>query len=251
MPYLAKMTITATNVNGDTFVHEEGTVLSDWELSDTIRARVAEGSEWYRDRFEVLLDREAHHYRVEATKAAGIREVEGQDINPPFDDYVGLHPAEIIDRMKTVEIDKARQIRLYEQGGMNRQQIVSYVSPAEKEPFVNYDSMGVLEICEKLSVLSDAAVADTKIYEANHRSRDMILGYERELYGDSQASVDPTQGLIPEPSPSQPTVPTSPAPPVATEGSLPSTDQQLAARQSAVPPGPPAPVQPVAAPPAG
>lgn len=249
MPYLAKQTVTATNVNGDTFVHPEGTVLSDWELSDVIRAKIASGEDWYRRLYEPLLEREAHHHRVEATKAEGARDIEGQSVNPPFDDYIGLHPAEIIERMKDAPLDKARQIKMYEQAGMNRQQIVSYVTPAEREPFLNYDSMGPLEILEKFSILSDNQIAEAKVYEANHRQRAIVLDYDKATYEGDIPATDGTQGLQPEPQPPAPTQPLSPAGPMGTEGSTPSTDQQAAAQQQAVPPAPPAPIQPIAAPP--
>lgn len=250
MPYLVKKAVTAMNVNGDTFVHSEGTVLSDWELSDNIRAGIAAGSSWFRDLYEPLLDREAHHYRVEATKNEGSRDIEEQTIQPPFDDYIGLHPAEIIDRMKNVTLDKARQIKLYEKAGMNRQQIVAHVAPSEREPFDRYDALGPMEIIEKFSVLSDPQIADAKIYEANHASRDIILSYDKEIY-ERPASTDGTKGLPVEPQPPVPTQPLSPAPPMAPEGATPSTAQHAAAQQPVAPPPPPAPVAPIGAPPAG
>lgn len=249
MPYLVKKTVTAKNVNGDTFVHPEGSVLSDWELSDEIRKTIKEGTQWARGLYEPLLDREAHHYRVEATKAEGPRDIDGQTVQPPFDDYIGLHPAEIVERMRDVSLDKARQIKLYEQAGMNRQQIVAHVTPAEREPFDGYDMLGPMEILDKFSILSDPLIADAKIYESNHRHRDIILDYDRETY--ERPAVDATQGLPVEPQPVAPTQPVSPAPPMASEGSTPSTQQNQAAQQPLAPPVPPAPVQPVAAPPAG
>lgn len=250
MPYLTKKTVTAMNVNGDTFVHPEGTVLSDWELSDTIRAKIKEGSEWFRDLFEPLLEREAHHYRVKATQAEGPRDVEGQSINAPFDDYVGLHPAEIIARMKDVPLDKARQIKLYEQAGMNRVQIVAYVTPAEREPWDGYDTLGINEILEKFSIMGDSAIADAKIYEANHQVRTVILDYDREIY-EGEPAADPTGGLQPEPVPAAPTLPLSPAPPIGSDGGLSSAAQQAAAQQAAAPPAAPVPLAPIGPPPPG
>lgn len=247
MPYLTKMAVTAQNVNGDTFVHDEGTVLSDWELSDFIRGKIKEGSDWYRERFETLLPREAHHFRVQATNAEGPRELDGQTIVPPFDDYVGLHPAEIIERMKTVDVEKARQIKMYEQAGMNRNQITSFVTPSEREPWTNYDAASIGDILEKFSMLSDSQVAEAKLYELNHRGRTVILDYDRAIYERTdgepeETSPQGTAGLTPEPSPQIPPNPFASAPPTATEGVGTSPDQaQLGQQPPVPPPAPPAP----------
>ena len=184
MPYLVKQHITAVDVNGDAHVHPEGSVVSDWELSDFIREKIAEGSQHYRERYEPLLDHEAHHYRVKATKAAGPRYVPGDDqpMQPPFDDYVGLHPTEIIDRLRVASLDLVRHTQRFEESGLNRRVIVDYVSPAEREPWEDYDSKDVREILEKFSVVPDSAVADAIAYERSLKNRDAITTYDREVY---------------------------------------------------------------------
>jgi len=244
------MTVTARNVNGDTFVHPEGTVLSDWELDEFIRGKIQEGSDWYREKFEVLLPREAHHFRVQATNAEGSRELNGQAIAPPFDDYVGLHPAEIIERMKDVDVEKARQIKLYEQAGMNRVQITSFVTPSEREPWTNYDQASIGDILEKFSLLSDSQVSEAKMYETNHRGRQIILDYDRAIYErtDSETVPQGTGGLIPEPSPQLPTQPLSPAPPTANESVGTTTEQAEQQQQISVVPVTPAPIAPIGIP---
>src|SRR5581483_11054062 len=100
MPFLTKDVVTARNVNGESVTHQPGTVLSDWELEPYARQKILEGSEWYRARYEPLTDREAHGYRVKATQAEGPHIVDGAAVPPPWDDYVGLHPTEIVARMR-------------------------------------------------------------------------------------------------------------------------------------------------------
>lgn len=189
MPFLVKQHVTAQNINGDTFTHMKGSVLSDWELSDFIREKIAEGSEWYRERFESLLEHEAHSYRVKATEAEGSRFVNGEEIPPPWDDYVGLHPTEILGRLREADLAKVRQVKLFEQGGMLRSTIIDFVSPAEREPFSGYDQMSVGEILEKFAVISDPAVSDALAYEKAHKNRPAIVEYEREIYEHQQPAA--------------------------------------------------------------
>ena len=89
MPFLIKRNVAATNVNGDSFVHMEGSVVSEWELSDLIREKIKEGSEHYRTSYEPLTSHEAHHYRVKATSAEGPRNLDGEVVKPPWDDEAG------------------------------------------------------------------------------------------------------------------------------------------------------------------
>lgn len=247
MPFLTKQTVTAKNANGDTLVHSAGTVLSDWELSDFIRSRIQAGEQWYRERFEPLVEREAHAMRVKATAEEGPRDIEGNVVAPPYDDYVGLHPNEIIQRMNTANLEKVRQVKLYERAGMNRSQIVAFVTPAEREPWAGYDQQSIGDILEKFSVLSDPAVAEAKLYEANHRQRPVILGYDRATYElteppagseavASESQIPTPPPAVPEPQPATPQVPVSPAPPMSGEGALTDPGQFASQQQVAVTP---------------
>lgn len=257
MPFLTKQTVTAQNMNGDTLVHPAGTVLSDWELSDFIRGRIAAGEQRYRELYEPLSDREAHQMRVKATQEEGPRAIEGQTVNAPFDDYVGLHPNEIIQRMQGCGLEKVRQIKLYEQAGMNRGQIIAFVTPAEKEPWASYDEASIGDILEKFSVLSDAAVAEAKMYEANHRARPIILDYDRATYEPTpepgvatqpESAIPPPPPVVPEPVPAVPQQPLSPAPPISTEGAITDPGQAAAQHQPAVSPPPAPAITPMSAP---
>jgi hypothetical protein len=180
MPFLCKQVVTARNVNGDSVTHQEGSVLSDWELEPYARQKILEGSEWYRARFEPLTDREAHGYRVRATQAEQPHVVDGALVLPPFDDYVGLHPTEIVARLKSGSVALTQHARRYEAGGMRRDMIVSFVHPAERQPFLGYDDMDLRGILEKLEILPDDQVAEAKVYEANHQERPAIVEFERE-----------------------------------------------------------------------
>jgi hypothetical protein len=253
MPYLVKQTVTAKNVNGDTFVHPAGTVLSDWELSDFIKEKVKTGEAWYRASFEPLLEREAHQLRVKVTAEQGDREVDGVTVMPPFDDYIGLHPAEIVERMKTATLEKVRQVKLFERGGMNRGVITDYVSPSEREPFAGYEQMALGDILEKFSILSEPQVQEAKMYEQAHKQRPVILEYERAAFeGDPAiAAKSPAVSLPvePDPGPPQLAAPMAPAPPMASEGAQPTTTQADSQQQVAVTPPPAPPVPAMSAPP--
>lgn len=185
MPYLTKDNVTVRNVNGDTYTHPAGTVISDWEVSDFIRDKIKEGSEHYRTLFEPLLEHEAESYRVKATKAEGPRYFEGEQVDPPWDDYVGLHPTEITDRMRSAELETVQQAKKYEQAGMNRQGIVEFVTPAEREPFPDYDEKSTREVLDKFTVLSAPAIADAIAYEKAHKNRVAIVEYD-ETYEPAQ-----------------------------------------------------------------
>jgi hypothetical protein len=190
MPFLVKKHCSVRNVNNDHFVHEEGSVLSDWEVHDFIREKIAEGSDWYRERFEPLTAAEGHSYRVKATEQAGPRFLEdGTEVKPPWPDYVGLHPGEIIDRMKDADTDTVHQAKDYERalpGGMRRQPILDFVSAREREPFQGYDQMEIRQILEKFSVLPDPSVADAVAYEREHKKRPAITEYDRDVYEPAQ-----------------------------------------------------------------
>jgi hypothetical protein len=184
MPYLVRQSTTAINTNGESFTHSEGDVISDWELADFIREKIREGSEWYRERFEPLMPHEAHSLRVKATMASGdrINPADNQPVKAPWDDYIGLHPAEVVDRMRDASLDKVKQTKLFESLGMNRPLIIDFVSPAEREPWMNYDEYDIRMVLEKFSLLSDAAVADAIAYERAHKTRPAILEWDRSIY---------------------------------------------------------------------
>lgn len=181
MPFLILQSVTTQNVNGDTFTHEPGTVVSDWEVSDFIKGKIKEGSAHYRGLFEPLTDEEAKHHRVKATIAAGPRYKDGQELTAPWEDYVGLHPEEIIDRMRgSSSSTEVNAIKQFERAGMNRGMVVHFTAPVEREPFVGYDEMHVREVLSKLAILSDRDVQDVINYELAHRRRPAIVQYERE-----------------------------------------------------------------------
>lgn len=180
MPFLTKQVVTARNVNGDTITHPKDTVLSDWELEPYVRGKILEGSEWYRARFEPLTDREAFGYRVKATQNEQPHVVEGDVVLPPREDYVGLHPTEIVAWLSEQDLPIARATRRYELGGMRRDEIVSFVHPAERQPFMGYDLMDLRGILEKLEILPADQVRDAITYEKAHQNRPAIVEFESE-----------------------------------------------------------------------
>lgn len=184
MPFLTLMTITARNANGESITHPPQTVLSDWELEEYARQRILQGSDWYRARFEPLTDREAQEHRVRATLQEVPHIDEGGQVAPPWPDYVGLHPSEIIVRMKNTSPEEARAARRYEgarDGGMKREPIIAFVHPAERLPFQGYDDMDLGGILEKLAIVSDDTVNDIKAYERAHGNRPAIVEWDREI----------------------------------------------------------------------
>ena len=191
MPVLTKKTVTVNNQNGDSFTHEEGTVLSDWEISTHVAGLIEKGDSHTRTLFEPLTDREAQMHRVKATSLEGPRVVEQDVVDPPFDDYVGLHPGEIIERMHDVDRAKADQIKKYERGGLNRRQIIEYVAPSEKEPWKGYSDMGVRDILSKFSVLSDADVQDAIVWEMHSMRRPAVIEYDRAIYESEDNDSEP------------------------------------------------------------
>lgn len=192
MPHLVKRQTTAQDVNGDTHNHNPGDVVSDWELSEHIRKMIGEGSVWYTQTYEPLTDQQAHSYRVKATAAEGARTgANGAGVEPPWDDYVGLHPKEVTERMTDEGRDKVTQVREYERAGLNRAPIMEFVAPSEREPYAGYDSEGTREILEKMSLLDDKSVQDIIAYEMDHQKRPAVISYERETY-ESQAETQTT-----------------------------------------------------------
>lgn len=194
MPFLTLKYVSVRNVNQEMINHPPQTVLSDWELEPFARQKILEGSGWYRERFEPLTEKEAQNYRVLATQAeqphilseGGAKMV----IAPPFADYVGLHPTEIVARLKSQPVAVAMQARQYELAGMRREMITGFIHPAERVPFSNYDNMSVMDICDKLELLPDEQVAEAKVYEEAHQGRELIMTFEKE-------AVEPPVALEP------------------------------------------------------
>lgn len=182
MPFRTLGTVTARNVNGDTFTHPPETVLSDWELEPFVRDKIREGSEHYRNLYEVLTDREAHTYRVRATQTAPAHVLEGKVVVPPFDDYVGLHPTEIVERLRSGTAVQAQMARDYEraQGGMGREMIVSFVHATERQPWNGYDEMELRDILEKMEAIGADQRHDVVLYEQAHKDRPAIVEYDAE-----------------------------------------------------------------------
>lgn len=193
MAYLLKQHCTVRDINNEQHVHDKGTVLSDWEVHDFIREKIKEGSDWYRERFEPLTSSEAHSYRVKATEAQERRDpATGEVVPPPWDDYVGLHPIEIVERMRESDSKKVEEAKRYERaiGGMSRRPILDFVSATQREPWEGYDQLDVRQIIEHFSVIPDRSVEDAIRYEREHKNRPAIVEYDREVYeGQSQTMV--------------------------------------------------------------
>lgn len=180
MPFLTKQVVTARNVNGESITHPPETVLSDWEIEPYARQKILEGSEWYRARYEPLTDREAQSHRVRATQAEQPHILEGAIVPAPFDDYIGLHPTEIVARLKEADLPVAAAARRYEMAGMRREMIIGFIHPAERTPFIGYDGMDLRSLLEKLEILPDDQIREAKIYEAAHQNRPAVIEFERE-----------------------------------------------------------------------
>jgi hypothetical protein len=112
--------------NRDVVMHPIGAVLSDWEVDDYVRSKIAEGDDHYLSLFEPLTDKEALYDRTEKTSREGSRLVDGQWIYPPWPDYVGLSPEELIGRMKDSTDEQNTQTVQYERGGQGRTAIVGF-----------------------------------------------------------------------------------------------------------------------------
>lgn len=182
MPYLVRESagmVTARNANGESINHAPGTVLSDWELEPYVRDKIGEGSEHYRRLYEPLTDREAHQYRVAATQREQPHMQDGVALPAPFDDYVGLHPSEVVSRLREGGPQVAAAARAYERAGMCRPDITNYVHPAERQPFTDYDNLDVNAILEKFMVLSDRQVDEAKQYEQAHANRPAVVEWDR------------------------------------------------------------------------
>jgi hypothetical protein len=182
--YLVKRNVTLTNDENEGTTYLAGDVVSDFELPDHVKENIKKGVSWHTTNFESLTDREAEAYRKKATALEGKRQgLEGSLIDPPWDDYVGLHPKEVIDRMSKLSFGDTEKVRQYERAKLNRPLIIDYVSPSEREPWYEYDQCGTREILEKMDLLDPQAVQDVITYEMNHKKRPAILTFEPEEDG--------------------------------------------------------------------
>ena len=188
MHYLVKVQTTVTNSENESVTHFARDVVSDWELNDHVIAQIKKGIPWYTQKFEPLTDREAEQYRIKATLAEGKRTApNGQIVDPPWKDYVGLHPKEVISRMSELSFDDVEKVRQYERAGMNRSAIIEYVAPSEREPWEDYENWSARETTDKMDMLDDQTVQDVIVYEMNHKKRPGIIEYMRE---DDETSPD-------------------------------------------------------------
>ena len=188
--YLVKRQITVTNSDNEGATHYAGDVLSDWELPKHIKDKVKDGVTWYVNNLEALTDKEAELYRKKATAVEGKRTAPNREVvDPPWDDYIGLHPRDVIDRMKDLTSDDCEKVRQYERAGLNRSTIIEYVAPSEREPWHEYDSWGPRDILEKLEIIDPQTVQDVIVYEMNHKKRPAILTFEAEEDGDEFIST--------------------------------------------------------------
>lgn len=187
--FLVKKHITLSNSDNEGLTYLAGDVLSDWEIPDFVKKKVKEGVPWYTQNFEPLTIREAELYRKKATAVEGKRKApNGQIIDPPWEDYIGLHPKEIIERMKELSFEDVEKVRQYERAGMNRESIIEFVAPSEREPWHEYDNWSSRDILDKLEILDPQTAQDVIVYEMNHRNRPAIITFEPEEDGYPEAS---------------------------------------------------------------
>lgn len=187
--YLVKRNITITNDDNEGATYYAGDVVSDHDLPNHVKENIKKGVSWHITNFESLTDREAELYRKKATAVEGSRKApNGSIVDPPWDDYVGLHPKDVTDRMSKLNFDDVEKVRQYERAKLNRPLIIDYVSPSEREPWYEYDQCGPREILEKMDLLDPDAVQDVIVYEMNHKKRPAILTFEPEEDGDVEAS---------------------------------------------------------------
>lgn len=180
MPFLLLKDVSVRDVNGEGRLHKQGAVVSDWEVEDRVKAKIKEGSLHFRTLFEPLTEEQALAHRSKETVLEGDHLVDGQWISPPWPDYVGLHPEEVVERMRRSQnTNEVEQVRLYERGGQGRRLILDYVAPVERPPLHDYDDLPVRTVLEKLEILSDEAVQEVITYEFAHRKRPAIISFER------------------------------------------------------------------------
>jgi len=127
MPYRILKDITfGTERHPEAELHKAGSVISDCQLSDYVAKRIAEDDPHYLTLFAPLTDEEALEHRATETALEGEHLVDGRWVSPPFPDYVGLAPEEIVDRMRKADPEKVEQTKTYERGGQGRTAIVGF-----------------------------------------------------------------------------------------------------------------------------
>jgi|ERR1700722_1116165 len=187
--YLVKRNTTLSNDDNEGVNYFAGDVLSDWELPEHVKKKIADGHSWTTQIYEPLTPKEADAYRRKATANEGARNTsDGGTVDPPWEDYIGLHPKDVVDRMKSLSFNDVDKVRQYEKAGLNRESIMNYVAPSEREPWHEYDNWGPRDILEKMELLDPETVQDVIVYEMNHKKRPAILTFEPEEDGDVEAS---------------------------------------------------------------
>lgn len=183
--FLCKKQVTLTNSDNEGATYFAGDVLSDWEVPDHIKQKINEGVPYYIGNFEPLSQKEVEAYRKKATAAEGKRQApSGEIVDPPWDDYIGLHPKEVTERMSTLDYESVEKVRQYERALLNRPTIIEYVAPSEREPWHEYDNWGPRDILDKFDILDPQTVQEAIVYELNHKKRPAILTYEPEPEDD-------------------------------------------------------------------
>lgn len=183
--FLIKKQATFSNSDNEGENYYAGEVLSDWEVPDLVKEKINSGIPHYTAIFEKLSDKEAELFRKKATAIEGARtSQEGGKVDPPWDDYVGLHPKDVTERMKNLSADDAEKVRQYERAGLMRAAIIEHIVPSEREPWHEYDNWGPRDILDKLDILDPIAVQDVIVYEMQHKKRPAILTYIPEEDGD-------------------------------------------------------------------
>lgn len=189
MPYLTLRTITCNDSEGTSHTHEEGIVLSDWEVSEVVQEKVRRGDPHTCSLLEPITEDAARTHRSRMTTP---RTSSGGDvIQPPWDDFVGLHPSEIIARLNTADLATVKQAKQYEAAGLQRQVIMEHIAPAERPPFVGYNEASIRDILERMSMLDPEGVQRVIVYEMSHQRRPAIIEYDPGSYDGSPSQQVP------------------------------------------------------------
>lgn len=128
MPFvtLRDVALHKTPPGADARLHPAGTVLSDYEVPEFIRQKVAAGDAHYALLLRRVSNDEAFRIRASKTSGEGNRRIDRRHVSPPWDDYVDLRPEEIIARLRDADPAKVAQAQAYERAGLNRDEIVGW-----------------------------------------------------------------------------------------------------------------------------
>lgn len=183
MPYIVlKDGVTVKNEHGDSVVHTGGQVLSDWEVADFVKEQHDKGVSHYTDLLKKVTDEDAKGARKEQTRSVM---VDGEKVDPPFEDYVGLHHDDIIARMDEMTAEEVAHVKQYERGlPVTRQAIVDYATKAQALPFSGYDDMTQADVLEAMASLPYAQIEAIREYEAEHKGRQQILKFKYDTAND-------------------------------------------------------------------